>query len=188
MDGPVEEGTPDVRKKNDSMRKAVIAIAVALVSTGMAVQAHAVTQRRINTAAASLYRVHLALVEEPGVRRPEEPLAAYFGRLLVRQPGEKPVARHARVAAYLNLLVQAANQTATLRKLPALRSNSAANRALWQQISLNLQDVEASATKLSVEWAREEANPGTPTETAKALTKALWQIQNAYAALRDALP
>jgi len=161
---------------------------MALLSLGMAVQAHAVTQRRINTAAASLYRVHLALVEEPGLRRPEEPLPAYFGRLLALQPGEKPAARHARVAAYLALLIQTANQNAPLCKIPALRSNSAANRALWQQISVNLRDVAASAAKVSQEWTREEATPGTPAETAKSLAKALWQIQNAYAALRDALP
>jgi len=170
------------------MRKAVVVIGMLLVSLGTAVQAHAVTQRRINAAAASLYRVHLALVEEPGLRRPEEPLAAYFGRLLALQPGEKPAARHARVAEYLALLSQMANQTAPLRKIPVLQSNSSPNRALWQQISLNLQDVSASVTKVGMAWGREEANPGTPTETAKVLTKALWQIQNAYAALRDALP
>jgi len=159
-----------------------------LLSLGLTAQARALTQRRINTAAAALYRVHLALVEEPGVRRPEEPLPAYFGRLLALRPGEKPAARHARVAAYLTLLTQAANQTAPLRKVPSLHTGTAANRALWQQISQNLQAMSATTEKVSQEWAREEALPGTPAETAKTLTQALWQIQNAYAALRDALP
>jgi len=170
------------------MRKAVIMAGLVLLSLGMAVRARAVTQRGINTAAASLYRVHLALVEEPGVRRPEEPLPAYFGRLLAQQPGEKPAARHARVVAYLALLSQVANQTASLRKIPELQSHSPTNRALWRQISLNLQDVSASVTKAGMAWGREEAAPGTPVETAKTLAQALWQIQNAYAALRDALP
>jgi hypothetical protein len=170
------------------MRKAVLWLGVLLLGIGMATQADALTQRRINSAAACLFQVHLALVEDPGIRRPEEPLPLYFGRLLSLQPGEKPAVRHARVAAYLALLDQAADRTASLRKIPSLQATSAANRALWQQISLNLQAAPASLAKVRLTWAREEANPGTPVETAKTLTQTIWQLQNAYAALRDALP
>ncbi|MCW3096500.1 MAG: hypothetical protein JWL77_2118 [Chthonomonadaceae bacterium] len=170
------------------MRKAVILMGAWLLVLGLAAPAQARTQRRINSAAAGLFRVHLALVEEPGTRRPEESLPLYFGRLLALQPGEKPAVRHARVAAYLALLDQAAERTAGLRKIPTLQTTSASNRALWQQISLNLQAIPAEAAKARLAWAREEAGPATPSETARTFTQTLWHIQNAYAALRDALP
>ncbi len=170
------------------MRNVILPIGAAMMALGLAAPVQALTQHRINAAAACLFQVHLALVEAPGIRRPEEPLPVYFGRLLALQPGEKPAVRHARVAAYLALLDQAAARTIGLRKLPSLQTASAPNRALWQQIDLNLHDMPAAAAKARTEWAREETKPGAPSETAKIFTQTIWHIQNAYAALRDALP
>ena len=170
------------------MRRAVIVLGAVLLGWGLAVPANALTQRRINTLAACLLQTHLALVEEPGIRRPEEPLPAYFERLLARQPGEKPAVRRARITGYLASLGQAVDQTSSLRRMPSLHATSAANRALWQQIGLNLNDVSAYLVKARAEWAREEARASVPAETAKAVAQAVWHIQNAYAALRDALP
>ena len=170
------------------MSGAITLLGALLLVSGPAAPAHAVTQRRINTLAACLFQTNGALVEQPGIRWPEEPLPAYFGRLLARQPGEKPAARHTRIAGYLALLAQTVARTSSLRTIPALHTASAANRALWQQISLNLNDVAAYLAKARVVWAREEALPGVPAETAKTVAQAIWHIQNAYAALRDALP
>ncbi len=170
------------------MRKKILLLGALLIGLGLATPAQALTQRRINTIAAGLFQIHSALVEDPGIRRPEEPLPVYFGRLLALQPGEKLTARHVRVAAYLALLDQAAARTAVLRKVPSLQASSATNRALWQQISLNLRNVPAEVAKARLAWAREEANPKAPSETAQTFTQTLWHIQNAYAALRDALP
>lgn len=170
------------------MRKAILWIGVMLVGLGAGRPAQAVTQRRMNTLAACLYQTNQTLVEETGARLPAEPLPTYFSRLLALQPGEKPAARHARVSGYLALLTQAADKTAELRKIPALHTTSAPNRALWQQISLNLNDVSSYLAKARTDWAQEENRPGTPSETAKGLAQTIWHIQNAYAALRDALP
>ena len=170
------------------MRKAFLVLGVVLMGWGLATPADALTQRRINTLAACLLQTHLTLVEEPGIRRPEEPLPAYFGRLLALQPGEKPAARRTRITGYLASLGQAVDRTAALRRMPSLHATSTANRALWQQIGLNLGDVSAYLAKARAEWAREGSGPGAPAETAKAVAQAIWHTQNAYAALRDALP
>ena len=170
------------------MRKAFLILGVVLLGWGLGAPADALPQRRINALAACLLQTHLALVEEPGIRRPDEPLPGYFGRLLALQPGEKPSARRTRIAAYLALLGQTVDRTADLRRPPALHQTSPANRALWQQISLNMSDVSAYLVKARATWAREGTASGPPTETAKAVAQAIWHIQNAYAALRDVIP
>jgi hypothetical protein len=170
------------------MRKAILWLGVSLLWLGAAAPGQALTQRRINALAACLYQTNQTLVETPGLRRPEEPLAAYFGRLLTAQSGEKPAARRARIDGYLALLEQAVERTAEIRKIPTLHTASTPNRALWQQISLNLNDVAAYLAKARADWAREGTRPGVPSETAKTMAQTIWHIQNAYAALRDALP
>ena len=169
------------------MRRAVLKMGALLVVALSAAPAGALTQRRINTMAACLLQAHIALVETPGIRRPAEPLSAYFGRLFALQPGEKPAARRARIEAYLTALDQAADRTAGLRKIPSLQTNTASNRALWQQTSLNLSDVSAYMKKARTEWAVEKSRPFAA-ETAKTVAQTIWHIQNAYAALRDVLP
>ena len=171
------------------MRKANAGIVGMLVLAWVsAATAGALTQRRINTLAACLLQTHITLVETPGIRRPEEPLAAYFGRLLALQPGETPSIRHARIAAYLALLGRTVDRTSSLRTIPALQTTSATNRALWQQISLNLRDVSSYLVKARGEWEREQWRPGSASETSRSVAQVLWHIQNAYAALRDARP
>ena len=174
-------------RKAIGMRGAVLWVGACLILLNMA-PAQAVTQRRINTLAAYLYETNRALVDAPGIRGAEEPLPVYFGRLLARQRGEKALARHARVTAYLALLTQTVDRTSSLRTVPSLHTTTAANRALWQQISLNLADVSAYLAKARIEWAHEESTPGVPSATARNVAQAIWHIQNAYAALRDALP
>lgn len=175
-------------RKRVTMSGVISGFGALLLVLGLVAPAQAVTQRRINTLAACLFQTNGALVEQPGIRRPEEPLPAYFGRLLARQPGEKPAARHTRITGYLALLAQTVERTSSLRTIPSLHTTSAANRALWQQISLNLNDVAAYLAKARVVWAREESTPGVPSETAGTVAQAIWHIQNSYAALRDALP
>ena len=169
------------------MRSAVLEIGVLLVVLVLAAPADALTQRRINTLAACLLHAHIALVETPGIRRPAEPLSTYFERLLALQPGEKPALRRVRIDAYLTELGQTADRTVDFRKIPSLQTNTASNRALWQQISLNLSDVSAYLKKARREWETEKARP-VAAETVKTVAQAIWHIQNAYAALRDALP
>jgi hypothetical protein len=175
-------------RKEVGMRGVILRVGACLILLNLAAPAQAVTQRRINTLAAYLYETNRALVDEPGIRRPEEPLPAYFGRLLARQPGEKPGVRHARVTAYLTFLTQTVDRTSSLRTIPSLHTTTAANRTLWQQIGLNLADVAAYLAKARIDWTHEEATPGVPSATARNVAQAIWHIQNAYAALRDALP
>lgn len=170
------------------MRKAILAIGLFLVGIGVGRPAQAITQRHINTLAACLYQTTHLLIEAPGVRRPQEPIPDYFARLLAPLPNEKPAARHARVAGYLTLLAQTVDRTAALRKIPTLQTASASNKALWQLINRNVLDLSACLEKLRLDWAQEENRPAPPSETVKIMAQTIWHMQNAYAALRDALP
>ncbi len=170
------------------MRRMRLWMSVLLAGMLLSSPGHALTQRGINTLAASLLRTHRALIETPGLRQPAEALPAYFLRLLALQPGEVPAVRKARITGYLKLAAETVDSTASARQTPALHDTSAGNRALWRQASLNMTDLPGDLAKAQAAWKREETPSTPPKETAQALARLLWHIQNAYAALRDVRP
>ncbi len=187
-----------VQRSRQTVRKTTFAqgskcgrpLCAVLLLIGMLLGApgHALTQRGLNELAASLLRTHLLVIEQPGLRLPQEALPAYFQRLLAAQPGEKPAARTARIESYLSSMLQSTESTSDARKTPSLHNVSPANRELWMQITQYLSDLPGDLRKAMGSWKREAHAQAGLKETPEAFAKFFWHVQNAYAALRDARP
>ncbi len=161
----------------------------------------ALTQRRINELAAVLQRARLALIEDTGLRRPQEPLPAYFSRIVGVGYGEAAPARVARIEGYIAALARAAQDTASIRQVPGLRNNDAANLQCWQRAVHALTLFPTRITKARAAWhdlRREETRnwQSSKMEVVAApyrrlgaeLTQAVELLLVAYNALRDARP
>ena len=169
-------------------RRSMLCAVLFLIGMLLSAPGHALTQRGINELAASLLRTHRLIVEEPGLRLPQEALPAYFQRLLSAQPGEKTAARKARIEVYLNSMHQSTESSSDARKTPSLHNVSPANRELWTQITQYLSDLPGDLRKAIATWRREAAGSSGLKESSEAFARFFWHVQNAYAALRDALP
>jgi hypothetical protein len=159
----------------------------------------ALSQRRINELAASLQRARLALIENTGLRRPQEPLLAYFLRIVEIGSGEADQAYQARIKGYMETLTVAEKDTASLRTLPTLRHNAPANQRQWQQAIGALHLLPARIQKIRALWQalqqkeraqqQEQANRQSPyRRLGMEFTQAMELILVAYNALRDAEP
>lgn len=154
-------------------------------------------QRRINEFAATLERARRALIEETGLRPPGEPMARYLTRLAQPLPGEKPEAFRTRIESYLTLLAKAADETASIRRMPSLRDRSPANVATWQRASRALGFLPERIAKLREAWRKpmaEQNRPPSasrsklPNQAASELDEALHLVIVGADDLRDALP
>lgn len=159
-------------------------------------QTVSITQHRINEVAASLERAHHILIEDVGKRLSGEPLPSYLTRLTAPLPAETPAQRKARVDSYITALAQAATQSASLRRMPALNDTSAGNRVLWQRAVQALNELPGCVSKLRVAWRHDQekppVKPGAQEKPSEAfiplLSRAVWLVTTALGNLRDAQP
>src|SRR5579871_6667911 len=168
-------------------------------------QSAPLTQRRINEYAASLQRARLALIEDTGLRRPQEPLTAYFARIVAACPGETAQTYAARIRGYVAALLMAAKETTPLRAMPALGDNDAANREQWLRTVKALRLLPLSIGQARATWQRlQKQTPPVNRQDRPSsnlaidsvagrrlgaeLTQATELILVAYNALRDARP
>ncbi len=164
---------------------------------GRSQPAATITQHRINELAAALERGRYALVEDVGLRGPNETLDAYLTRLIAPLPGEKPNRWKTRLESYVAALTRATEETATGRHIPALRDTGADNRRLWQRASQDLSHLPDRLTRLQAAWkdAQKTANdggkspaPGRPQPLEAQFAQMLRFLNDALEALRNARP
>lgn len=144
------------------------------------------TQRQINTWAAAMERVRLAVVDEPGLRGPAEPIGAYLDRLAKALPGEKPAAYRQRINGYLDALANAASVSRSVPAQPKLTDRSPANLQLWQRADTELSRLRRSVGALQMAWRRRQQSGQLirPERLQEAVAIAL----SALGDLRDARP
>jgi hypothetical protein len=157
--------------------------------------APATTQRQINGMAAALERARMALIEDTGLRQPQEPLSAYLDRIAAPQPGEAVTAYNVRLQGYLKAIEQAATATAPGRRVPPLRHADPANRQIWQRaaealtrLPLSLQQARDAWKSVVSEETRNSARTAPLHRLGAELNRSLAQILTAFGALRDARP
>ena len=144
------------------------------------------SQRQINEYAAPLENARRMLIETPHLRGPNELLPAYLSRLLAVQAGETSAQRTARINGYLAALVQAANATKPLRRIPALCDANADNKRIWKETTQALAILPARVAKLQVAWRREQQ--GVPSHLSAEFQQTLYVLIAAQNGLRDARP
>ncbi len=143
------------------------------------------SQRRINEYAAALLTAESALLEAPRLRRPNEPLPAYCGRLVLPLPNETQARRGVRINGYFAALERAAAQTAEIRKSPPLCDSRPENQKRWQTIAAALAALPRCLRSLRADFQREKSAPAAlPTE----LVQTLYALHTAKESLRDARP
>ncbi len=124
------------------------------IPPGVTKTASLVTQRRINDWAASLEQVRFMLVEDTGLRRPNETLHVYLYRLAQPLPAETPAQYAARIDKYLAAFTQASAATIAARRMPILRDNRADNQRLWQRVVRSITLLPARIRKMQTVWSR----------------------------------
>jgi hypothetical protein len=149
------------------------------------------TQQRINEFAAALDRAVRTLVDDAGLRHPQEPLPAYFKRIVVLLPTETPTQYGVRLEGYLRNLEQSAQATGSLRKTPPLQDTTPANQARWQRIVHTLSLLPARIKKLRAVYRRERSHKlpaNAPRTLAQEFHQTLILVLSARDNLRDARP
>jgi hypothetical protein len=148
-----------------------------------------ITQHRINELAAALETARLNLIENTGLRRPGESLAAYLDRVVMPLPGESRPAYQARCAGYLTALAHAAAATASARRMPRLRDSSPANHQRWERATDALSYLPTHLDRLRAAWRHPpERNSPPPRALVGELRACLNFVIAALADLRDAYP
>ncbi|HEV2474650.1 MAG TPA: hypothetical protein VGS41_18385 [Chthonomonadales bacterium] len=154
-----------------------------------------VAQHLINEAAAALEQARFTLVDSPGLRAKNEPLAAYVTRTLAVRQGETPAETASRFMDVVRMLDTAAVRTRWARTMPQLADNSYDNRGLWKRITLRLSELPIQVHRLRTDAETIEKLARTSRqkiEVAPAVsaevTQALLTITEALDALKDALP
>lgn len=145
-----------------------------------------VTQRRINEWAGALQRARYALIEETGLRRPEEPVNAYLGRVVRPLPGERPDVYRRRIAGYVAALSSAATATSGACRMPALRDSGAANSAVWRRALSAIAALPEHVRRMQA--AEPACFSGQPRRFNAELAESVALVLSAYLALRDAQP
>jgi hypothetical protein len=148
------------------------------------------TQPRINEYAAALDRAVRTLVDDTGLRQPQEPLPAYLNRIVVPLPKETPSQYVARIEGYLRSLEQATRATAPLRRLPPLLDTAPTNQARWQRLTHTLSLLPRRIAKLRAAWKRESRHSPKPVPKTlgQEFTQTLDMALSARDGLRDARP
>jgi len=154
-------------------------------------RAQRLSQRKINEMAAALETARLALIEDTGLRRPGEPLAAYFDRVIQPQAGEPLVACALRVQGYIDSLSRAADATAAGRHLVAVDHTGTANRLSLRRAAqaLSLLPVRVDKLKRAARHASQTSHFGTVSYhhwLGAQFNETLELVLAAYSALRDA--
>lgn len=119
------------------------------------------TQRAINEVAAPVELARRVLLEEAGLRQPNEGLSDYVRRVALPLSGESSTAYKRRIAHYLTLLARSAQAALPVHTVPALRDTSAANRAQWEHLLQVLPILPARVHKTEAAWqqAQKGAQP-----------------------------
>jgi hypothetical protein len=172
------------------VRRFLVAAALAsgltpCVAQGTAKTPLPLTQPRINEFAAALDRVVRALVDDTGLRRPQEPLPTYLNRIAIPLPKETPSQYVSRTEGYLRSLEQASQATAPLRRLPPIQDTNPANRARWRRLTHTLSLLPRRIAKLRAAWKRESRH--SPKPVPKTLGQEFAQTLNIVLSARDGL-
>ena len=148
------------------------------------------SQRGINEMAAALESVRLTLIEDTGLRRPQEPLPVYLDRLALPQSGEAAGVYDSRMEGYLKSLRRAVVATAPARHSLFLRHTDAANQQCWQRAAQALSLLPARVDKLERAWrqARRGDRAAADPRLGGQLAQTLGLVLAGYSALRDARP
>ena len=141
--------------------------------------------RRINEYAAALSGAERALLERPNLRRSGEALPDYCRRLVMSLPGEDAPRRKARINGYFAALERAAQQTADLRKPPALCDSSPENLQCWKAAAAAVAALPRHLQNLRKDLKREK---NAPAALFAELTQTLYTVHAARESLRNARP
>ena len=166
----------------------LLALSFGAVSTGLA--APIISQTGINERAATLLRMHRALIEDPGLRQDGERLDLYLRRIAARLPGEPPAAWRARQRAYAAAVVRLNGDIAPLSVVPPLQDRSAANLAVWGRSAHAIAILPERCAKLLAAMTRSERAYG-PDQTqavGREMTRTVLVVKDAFEALREARP
>jgi hypothetical protein len=159
------------------------------------------SQRRINELAAALQQARLNLIENTGLRQPQEPLPGYFLRMAYPSTTVNDEVRQKRIAEFIATTKRVARDTASIRNLPMLSHNDTANVQLWLKAVRAVDRLPVCITRLKAAWqavrqdelrnsqSSDPAVAGAPYRRLGAeLTQTTELILVAYNALRDAKP
>jgi len=169
----------------------VIGLTAAMSAGWISARANSISQTSINECAANLLKAHRALIEDPSLRRTDEPLAAYVRRVSSPLPGESNDLYLIRIEGYVKALERAATAHELVVITPVLRDNSPANSESWRRIvSANLRFRSGAATVRALWFSGRTAKD--PAEERKrlslAITKTLLDLKAAFEGLRTVHP
>ncbi|HLJ55516.1 MAG TPA: hypothetical protein VKT77_10800 [Chthonomonadaceae bacterium] len=162
-------------------------IVAALAAAAGCAQAAGVTQTRINEYAGVLLRARRAIVEDTGLRRPDERIEAYVARISRPMPAESAGETARRLEAYVAAIERLHAPGALCTTMPALRDMSAANSARWRAAVHASAELDAEGRRLSA-LRRNAEGTARDVPMAKELTRALLLVKTAFEALRDVRP
>jgi hypothetical protein len=171
----------------------LFAAVMAAASPGRALAAgpRTVAQFRINEWAAGLLRAHRALIEDPGLRLPGEPLEVFTERIAAPLPGETEARYRERVDSYVASVQRAADVHRLCVALPVLHDTDASNVALWRKAVEASGHLHFRAAKVRETWLAFRHRRPNRTETRRLgmeIAQTLLVLKTAYEALRDARP
>ena len=112
------------------------------------------TQRAINELAAPVELARRVMLEEAGLRQPNEGLSVYVRRIALPLSSESIAAYKRRITHYLYLLTRSAQAVLPVHTVLALRDTSAANRAQWNHLLQVLPILPARIHKTEAAWQR----------------------------------
>jgi len=160
----------------------------------VAAQAKSISQTRINEYAAALLKVHHALIEDTGLRRPGEQLGGYVQRIVQPLPGESVDRCQKRLDTYMSTLAGVTESRNLDTVIPALRDNSRANVEKWKIATRTSAELPAQLSR-DIAARKQERFPastrfpqGYQSSFGHELTKTVLLIKAAFEALRDARP
>lgn len=137
-----------------TMRNGICLAQMHTVLTPVSGAASAVTQRRINEWAAALEQARWTLVEESGLRQPNETLHVYLYRVAQPLSAESPAQYTARIDSYLAAFAKATAATLSVRRMPTLLDNSTANQIVWQRAVRAISLMSGRVRKSQTTWTR----------------------------------
>jgi hypothetical protein len=178
------------------MKKKTLLLLLIIAFCGTRTQANPIkiTQKQINTLAASLDRARRAIVEETGLRQNGEKIPAYLERIASPLPGENTTRYRQRLNSYLSALDQAASETRLARLSPILTDTSPENRERWNRLTRSLSYLPTKTAKMRRVWLstqgtiEKSTTTGQPKTPARDLLETLILIVRTFDDLRDARP